>query len=602
MNYMYSMQDYLQKVYAQFSGGVNRIIWHGYASRTGPARDGAPWPGYEAGMGTIAGRWGAREPAYKDYNAYNDHIARLQTILRAGKPRIDLGILYLDYGYWCPRRAYAENEVLLGLQNHFGLTWRDLALQESGYTYDYFAPQYLEKGVVEYDPASGLISPDGPGWRAMMVFQEWMPLSAAEALLDLARQGMKLVVVGPAMTKTAFYAEHIGNDGERLAAIRRELLALPNVTAAGSQADALGALQDMGVVPRAGFGAPNRQLQIATREDEDALYMFLWNYENNGGENDHCETDIVLDGLYVPYVLDAWSGDISLVPVYSADGGKTRVPVSVAYHDAPVYIFKPADSEAPHLVAGEGAEILVKDGKYYVRAVEKGGYTLTANDGTLYNAAVGDVPPARCLTGWSVKIESWDKPDTQDASNWIGRTETHDLGAGETTTTEGYWRTRKTEIDLERDELKTWDHIDEVGREVSGIGYYAARFDWDAGAADGAWLDLGPVVQTAAVTVNGKKTKDVNINRAIVNIAPLLKDGSNELKITVTTSLTNRQLANGYGNLTEGVDTDRRYDPITDRYQVFTYGDHVRRYFSNGLPQALLIPYKEVEAQPVLQE
>jgi hypothetical protein len=401
------------------------------------------------------------------------------------------------------------------------------------------------------------------------------------------------------MTKTAFYSEHIRNDGERLAAIRAELLKLPNVMAAGSQADALGALQDMGVAPRAGFGAPNRQLQIVTREDEDALYMFLWNYENNGGGNDNCETDIVLDGLYVPYVLDAWSGGISSVPVYGIDDGKTRVPVSVAYHDASVYIFKPADSEARRLVAGEGDEIVVKDGKYYVRATEKGEYTLTENDGALYNAAVGDVPPARGLRGWSVKIESWDKPDTRDASNWMGRNETHDVGAGETTTKEGRWLTRKTEISLELDELETWDKIDEIGRDVSGIGYYATRFDWDADAADGAWLDLGPIVQTAVVTVNGEKTKDVNINRAVVNITSLLKDGPNELKITVTTPLTNRQLANGYGNLAEGVDTDQRYDPITDSRKVFTYGDHVRRYFSNGLPQALLIPYKEAEAHPM---
>jgi hypothetical protein len=355
----------------------------------------------------------------------------------------------------------------------------------------------------------------------------------------------------------------------------------------------------MGVAPRAGFGASNRQLQIVTREDEDALYMFLWNYESEGGENDNCETDIVLDGLYVPYVLDAWSGEISPVPVYGVDGGKTRVPVSVAYHDAAVYIFKPADSETPHLVAGEGAEIVVKDGKYYVRATGKGEYTLTANDGTMYSAAVGDVPPPRGLMGWSVKIESWDKPDTRDASNWIARTETHDVGAGETTTTEGRWLTRKTEIDLELDELETWDNIDEVGRDVSGIGYYATGFDWDADAADGAWLNLGPVVQTAVVTVNGEKTRDVNINRAIVNVTSLLKDGHNELEITVTAPLSNRQLANGYGNLTEGVDTDLRYDPITDRRQIFTYGDHVRRYFSNGLPQALLIPYKEAEARPV---
>jgi polygalacturonase len=334
-------------------------------------------------------------------------------------------------------------------------------------------------------------------------------------------------------------------------------------------------------------------LQIVTREDEDALYMFLWNYENNGGENDSCETDIVLEGLYVPYVLDAWSGEISTVPVYSIEDGKTRVPVSVTYRDAAVYIFKASDSEAPHLVAGEGAEIVAKDGRYYVRATEEGKYTLTANDGTLYEFAIGNVPTARELRKWSVKIESWDKPDTGDTSNWVSRTETHDVGTGETTTTEGYWLTRKTEIDLELDELETWDNIEEAGREVSGIGYYETSFDWDPDAANGAWLYLGPIVQTATVMVNGEKTEDVNINKAVVNITPLLKAGSNELKITVTTSLTNRQLANGYGNLTEGVDTDQRYDPITDQYQVFTYGDHVRRYFSNGLPQALLIPYIE---------
>lgn len=594
MNYFHSMQDYLQKCYAFFSGGGNRVIWHGYASTVGLTKNSAPWPGYEAGMGTIAGRWGSREPAYKDYPEYNNHLGRLQTVLRAGKSRVDLGILQLDYGYWAPRRSI-DPASALALQNHHGLTWKDTILQDNGYTYDYFAPQYLDQsGLVIYDPESGLIAPDGPGYQALMVFQEWMPLSSAESLLNLAKQGMKLVIVEGALTKTAFYGDYLTDGTARLGEIRSELLALPNVASVKNQADALGALKGMDVVPRAGFGTPNQQLLSVMREDDDATYLYLWNYTNLPGSNQPgttCDTEIEVDGEYVPYALNTWSGEISAVPVYHIEDGKTRFPVSIAASDVALYIFKEAASDTRHLVSGDGGEIISQNGKYYIRATSGGDYSLTRNDGALYQASVPSVPAARNLTGWDLTVEDWNKPDTTNDENWITRTETRNGH----TTTEGYWVTQKNIINLKLQELATWNNIPEIGRDVSGIGYYKTTFEWDAAAANGAKLDLGPIVQTVTVKVNGKKTADININKAIVDISSLLVDGTNTLEITVATGLTNRQLANGY--LREGMETGSSARPDQAGNYTYQFPDHIRRYFNNGLPQAMLIPYVETEAK-----
>jgi hypothetical protein len=125
--------------------------------------------------------------------------------------------------------------------------------------------------------------------------------------------------------------------------------------------------------------------------------------------------------------------------------------------------------------------------------------------------------------------------------------------------------------------LDTWNNIEGIGRSVSGIGYYNTTFQWDPTAAEGAYLDLGRLVQTATVFFNGVEADPMNLNVPVVDFSELLVAGENRLDVKVTTSLTNRQLANGYKP--EG--------------RVGTHREHVWKYFEYGLPSATLVPFAE---------
>ena len=625
MNYMYSLQDYLQHAYAFYSVGGNRVIWHGYATISGPAgtvtspsASNAPWPGYEAGMGTIAGRLGKRDPGYKDYKEFNGHLSRLQEALRAGTAPTDLGVLYIDYAFWC-RRTF-DPQRGLGLQNYKGIVWEEEAsFQENGYTYDYVGPGYLttknrnkSTNYAWYDAATDTVSPDGPGYQALVVFQPWMPAEPAEELLAMAKNGLKLIILEGALTKSPYYGEVQFGANDRLAEIRAELLALPNVAEAATQADAVGALKGLGVAPRAGFDAPQRQIMTQMRKDDSATYLYMWNHTgmpgsknsiypknpghayNNPGANLNPRSDyegsVVLDGLYRPYVLDTWTGKVSPVTVYSQVDGKTIIPASLAVGDVAVYILRDEIASDPTIVYDGGADsIFVNDGSYIVRATGNGVYDIADSIGNAYKATFDNVPDTTSLKGWTLNVESWNRAGTTVSNGFTTRP--NGRFAGEL---EGWFETLKTPIGpISLENLTTWNNIPAIGQSVSGIGVYETTFDWDASAADGAYLDLGVIVQTAVVEVNGRKTAPVNMNTPVVDISEFLVSGVNTLKITVTTSLTNRQIANGY--LSQGIVTGSAWVPATGANATYTFYEDVRRYREFGLSQAELIPFVETE-------
>ena len=74
-------------------------------------------------------------------------------LLREGRPRMDLAILRLDYNF--------NNLIFFGndeeqfyesgmMRANEAMYWRDMTLQNNGYTWDYFAPQLLEEDFVDY--------------------------------------------------------------------------------------------------------------------------------------------------------------------------------------------------------------------------------------------------------------------------------------------------------------------------------------------------------------------------------------------------------------------------------------------------------------------
>lgn len=596
MNYGYSLQKYLQKNYRQYASGVSRVVWHGYASRWGP-RNSVRWPGYEAGMGSINGRWGSRNPSSKDYNEYNDHLGRVQTVLRAGQPQVDLAILYSDYAYELAYASAAPAKTLEDLkqEKHEGWQWKDLTLQDAGYTYDYFAPQYLDGGYAKYDKATGLLAADGPSYQALLIYQNWIPIESARTVLAMARQGLKVIVVQGAMTQTRW---NDGRDSE-LDGIRHELQTLANVHLVQNQKDAYPALTAMKVHPRVAYSNPGKELLSVIRRDENASYLFLYNSYNairgwNGDfttfdgsaiwDPDSVKNQIEVAGTVKPYLLDTWTGEISEVAEYTCKQGKTIIPVEIPDGDVRIYIFKETTSPGLHVTATDGSEVLLAGGTITVRSTQSGDHAVELSDHSRHTVS-STVPSPQTLTGWDVNVESWSPGDLS-----APRSETTVLG---NYTEEYTYQTKKTNISFRLGDLVTWNNIDVVGRNVSGIGTYKTTFQWDKSKASGAYLDLGRIVESATVFVNGTKTQPLNLIEPKPDIpGSLLKNGENTLEIVVTTPLANTMLSLGYngGALTEGprpAGRDINGNPNYRFDQVYTYFDH-------GLPQAVLTPYVDL--------
>ncbi len=512
-NYMLPLDFYNQIVFAQFAAGVTRTVFHGYSSICG-SEESTYWPGHEGMWPIFAERFGERQPAYRHYPEWTAMIARFQKLLRAGKPRMDLGMLRLDYNFnnllfgmaASREESVYANEMMRADEANY---WRNMDLQHAGYTWDYFAPQILEEDFTCVK--DGLLYPDGPGYQALIVYQEVMPLRAAKKLLELAKAGLKIVFVngvteeirpmttvtyGKAASKTPFVME----SDEELAQVIAQIKTLPNVRETDDQSEVKKLLQGLGVEPRAAFAEDNKNILTCMRETEQGINLYVYNMLY--AETEPFTVTVKVAGGGKPYIVDCWTGEIKESSGVLCDGA-TAVTLTL----------KPGE-----------ATMLVLD----------------------RNAAPEILPDCRCnvneiiLPKWNLVVEDWTEGEK--------RTITEDRGVGHIST-EVYYETKKTLLDAGEVDTIPWKDIPAVGPEVSGVGFYTTQVempaDWSAGC--GAELEIGSTNGcTAAVYVNGRKAPAYNINKRTVQIGALLKPGCNEIMVEVSSTLNNRLLATGY--------------------------------------------------------
>ena len=341
------------------------------------------WPGFEAddmkSLGLHA--LGTRNPDYADYYEMNQHMGRIQALLREGNSRTDVGMIYEKYGQ--PTNNLCSGSDDMWMQRHDWMFFPSMELQENGYTYDYFSPEFLNSDKVYYDAENGRL--EQAGYKAIVLWQNWLDLNGAENLLKLAKEGLKVVVVDGAATRTPH------NDGAEaqaaLDAIMTELKALGNVATAATADDVLEALQALDVAPYAGF--ENQQIVTQVRGDEDGnLYLYAWNYCDGSihekDDVDHgliANTDITMDGTFIPYAIDAWSGEITQLAEYRWEDGKTIFPIELAYSDVALYAFEAVEAEPDHLIDAAGLESYVTEDGMILRATETGVYTAATQFG-----------------------------------------------------------------------------------------------------------------------------------------------------------------------------------------------------------------------------
>ena len=524
-NYGQTYEDILWKIKHAWAAGINMEFLHGasYAGDNAAFEDGmvpantkfdgsnVNWPGYSAWARMVSNIWNqnTNDDNVRDITAY---IARTNYVMQKESKR-DLAIF---------REAYVSGHYSDGQATSYddgGL------LRSNGYSYDYVDTQILElPNMVVTD---GVLNAEDTGYKAIILNnQNAIGYEAAEVINSLVEAGFPLVVVGEAPSRLAYYGDVAlgGHSDEDLATFADAWAASGNYKLVESYEEVPAALAELGVTPDVSYEEP---VDIAALHQTDAEgeYFFLYNYKTNGSypaldrntAMKEVDAVVTLAAEGKPYAMNAWSGELELVPGYEQGEASVTIPLHF-------------DRDEVKLIAVLTDEQAIANG-------------LDPEALPVVKTAVGD-PIA--IENWTLTINSIHQGDTlffRDSA----------------------W----TELEpIELTELKAWADIDEELAGVSGIGTYTAAITCDAGWEDGfgAWLNVGQTGDTYSVYVNGTEVPHIDQTKEIVDIGPYLAAGENEIVIEVATTLYNAVTHEvnefeGYGLLgTDGVVTITPYE------------------------------------------
>ncbi len=512
-NYSYNNGYYRQLDYLQFAGGIQKTVVHGYSCAYGPAENVA-WPGYEGMEPLFSDRFNERQPGFADYPEVNANLSRMQKVLEQGRAKVDLLMLRNDY--------LINNGLFVGevsgnrTHNNEGYYWKNMDLQNAGYTYEYVSPLVLNDCGAEV--ADGELTTDGVRYQAVVVMEDELPLDSAEALLKAAQEGLPVLFVNnvvedvncddtyaPVVEKVNTQAASTtgSNDGkdEELAGVVEQIKALDNVAVVESQEEVLETLKALGVEANAAFAEPNSKILTAMREAEDASYLYAYHYMFTDEES-YVPTFSV-DGEYAVYELNTWTGEAEQIAGAEAADGKTTFSAEIAPGEAKVFVLGAAAGEA------------------------------SASEESSADQASADAEKIE-LAGWHLVVDSF-TPGEQ-----VERTETNEETG--VTTTEVTFATEHTDIDAgELEELLPWKDIEAIGDAVCGVGTYTTTFELpeDYSTEKKAVLHAGNFnYGTASVEVNGQKVP-VNMDTAVADISGAVTPGENTITIRVSSSLRN---------------------------------------------------------------
>ncbi|WP_435741958.1 glycosyl hydrolase [Nocardioides sp. SYSU DS0663] len=518
----------LDAVYKSYAGGVNQLVWHGYPYRDAPAdpatgRDGS-WPGYHPwdifNVLNVNDEFGPRQPNWPDYKRINDNLARTQLVLRQGRGTVDLAVYYEDLGL-----AGASVGVQQPTKHMLGT---DSATATAGYTYDYVAPDFLtEPGIVE--PDGGLFGDRTDQEALVLNNQTTMSVENAEQLLELAKNGLRVFVVGTAPQKTT--GAH--SNGDRLRSVIDALLDQPNVVTVGKEAGLPAALRAAGIKPTVTPRKSGAALGAVRREAAGVTYDFVYNRTGKV-----VNEKLTLAGTGTPYRLNTWTGRIEPIGEYTTKAGATTVEVRVAPYDKVVIALAKKSARlgprpALHATSSSAEVAGATKRTLVLRATSNGRYTTRLSNGSKRTTKVRGLAASQDLDTWTLTAQTW-----TPGANQYTTVKTDQPGVTVTAGEDGKlpsWREILAPVNLATS---------------SGVGTYAATVtlpkSWKS--KDGAYLDLGDVIDTVSVTVNGKGVVVNQSDRGRIDLGKALDAGKNTVVVRVATTMFNAVRASGDSN------------------------------------------------------
>ncbi|MFF3493204.1 glycosyl hydrolase [Streptomyces sp. NPDC002795] len=515
--YATTWTDTLKKLVTQYAAGVNQAVFHGFAYADAP---GAQWPGFAAfspykGAAGYGEAWGPRQPLWRHTPQVAGFLSRVQQVLQTGVNRVDVGVLR--------QKGYAGSGL--------GAPWFSSDGVPVGWTHTFLSPRLLSlpSAVVR----EGRLAPDGPALKALVVDGDIMigrehtlQLDVAGKLLEYARAGLPVILIGDWSDAHVPGLARPG-DNDRLRLLLTRLQESKTVHTVADRPDVPEAIAALGLTRDVEYDRSS-MLVHAHRTDRHADYYFFANdaVSKKGSTGSRITHDVTLTAHVkgaIPHRLDPWTGDLTPLALYTrTDDGRIRLTVDLRPGAVTVIVLARPRGAAPrrHATATGADELRVAaGGRLELRASRPGTYTTTLDDGSTRRTTVDAVPAPVDLASWHLTVDDW-RP---------GATATE---------------TVHERHDATLDTLAPWTRLPGL-EDVSGIGRYRTTVDlaeadgWDPGV-HGALLELGGVLDTFTIRVNGRDLPPVDQLTRVADLGGRLRIGSNTIEIEVATTLLNR--------------------------------------------------------------
>lgn len=498
-----------------YAAGVNQAVLHGYPYAEAP---GAAWPGFAAfspynGAQGYSEAWGPRQPSWKHVPKIADYLRRTQWALQQGVNRTDL--VYFRQKGWAATGIGAQWATNDGIP----LGWSHSFVSSAA---------FVDPSVTLRD---GRLAPEGPAYKAMVVEGDafrgrrtTLTVEAAKKIADLAKRGFPVVFLGDWSRPTAD-GQGTATEDAAVAEAVRTAFAQPNVRNAAVAADIPAALAALGVEPQVAHERSTVVHQHRRTADAD-LFMLANGRHAENRPLALVEQEVTLTatrgGDLVPFVLDAWTGEVRRLAVYRQEGRSFTVRVRLTPGSSTVIALAPTrwadkrNAKSVHVVDTDAADARLEGRSVVVRASAPGAYAVALSDGTTRTARFSTMPDVVALPSWTLVVEDW-RP---------GRTPT---------TTDTVRSVHRLEA------LVPWSEVPGL-EDASGIGRYTTTVTlphtWDRTV--GAYLDLGSVLGTYAVKVNNRRVDAASPTDTRLDVGHLLRAGVNHVEIEVATTLFNR--------------------------------------------------------------
>lgn len=238
-----------------FVRGVNHIFYHG----TVYSPDDAPWPGWLFYAST---QMNPRNPLWREAAAFNTYVARVQSVLQAGRASNDV-LLYnaMEDSWHAPRMFAAWRSSGSGHARKLGEEfWK------RGVQFNWITDRWIARCSVK----NGKIQTPGGSYAALVLPQTtFLPLETARHLERLVKEGGTIIFADKLPSDVPGYHRFEERRGE-LAEIMGRLSSAPGVKVGAP----LALIEKAGIVRES---VSDLGVELVRREDATGAWYFLFN-------------------------------------------------------------------------------------------------------------------------------------------------------------------------------------------------------------------------------------------------------------------------------------------------------------------------------------